>query len=357
MSPTSTRAVGLLAGALLAAACQDRPAPTGPENVPSPEAAITSSPPSAQQRAAWFRRAAPEVMALPGTVTADDHESTGLLVFGMEHPGVMTGVRSVLRRHGIPATAYRLRVVRPVRFVVDLQEEHRPTLGGIQINFKNFVCSIGFNADAGAERSFITASHCSSRQGSTDGTDYYQPVKTVPPQNAEVIADEVDDPAYFRGGECSRGKKCRYSDASRALYRSGTDSDQGAIARTSGANNGSLEVVGQFSITEQDNSTTGFNGTLHKVGRTTGWTSGEVDGSCVTVNVFGSNIQMLCQTAVSGAAIVGGGDSGAPVFQDLGGNDVRLVGILWGGAGDATFFFSPLAAVIAELGALTATAP
>jgi hypothetical protein len=143
------------------------------------------------------------------------------------------------------------------------------------------------------------------------------------------------------------------SESNRALYRSPI-ADLGAIARTSGANNGSLEVVGEFTITEQGDPT---STTLNKVGRATGWTSGEEDGTCVTVNVFASNVQLLCQTFVTraGTVLSGAGDSGSPVFQILGGTSVRLVGILWGGneSGD-TFVFSPISGIQAELGVLDA---
>lgn len=362
MCPRTFRALGLAAGALLAAACQGPREPTAPENPLSAQAAGRPLPASAQQRADWFHQVSPEVMALPRTVFADDDESSGLLVFGVEAPGVIPSVRSVLSRFRIPSSAYRIEVTEPIRAFADLRDEFRPTVGGIQIVFKGFLCSLGFNADQAGERSFYTTSHCSSRQGAVDGTDYYQPNKVVPPQFGEVIADEVEDPAYFRGGDCSQGRKCRYSDAARALYRDGVQSNQGKIARTAAANDQSIDVVGEFTVTQQDAVTTDFTDgtTVGKVGVRTGWTEGEVDGSCVTVNVFGSNVQLLCQTFVvrAGAVIGGSGDSGAPVFLSLGSNNVSLVGILWGGNESGTnFIFSPLASIVAELGALTATAP
>jgi hypothetical protein len=75
------------------------------------------------------------------------------------------------------------------------------------------------------------------------------------------------------------------------------------------------------------------------------------------VNVSGSNIQQLCQTLVTNnsAAIVGSGDSGSPAFQITSGDNVRLVGILWGGGGSTQFVFSPLKNIQDELGAVVAT--
>ena len=33
----------------------------------------------------------------------------------------------------------------------------------------------------------------------------------------DIVATEAADPIYWKGGICAKGKKCRYSDASRAL--------------------------------------------------------------------------------------------------------------------------------------------
>src|SRR5436309_1264765 len=97
--------------------------------------------------------------------------------------------------------------------------------------------------------------------------------------------------------------------------------------------------------------------TVNKVGRTTGWTQGQVTATCVTVNVFGSLITQVCQDVVS--AGVGGGDSGSPVFAIASGTDVQLRGILWGGTLDGTqFVYSPIANIerADELGPITTCA-
>jgi hypothetical protein len=138
------------------------------------------------------------------------------------------------------------------------------------------------------------------------------------------------------------------SDALRARYASGTTSALGKIARTTGANNGSLTLNGNFTIAHEGTAVVGQ--AVSKVGRTTGWTRGPVSATCVNVNVNGSNITQLCQTLVS--AGVGGGDSGSPAFRGTGSN-VTLLGILWGGSGSNLFVYSPMANIESELGALT----
>jgi hypothetical protein len=341
----------LLVIAATLAGCADLSTPVAPE---APQSAIIAG---QDPLAAWFERSSPVVLALPGTVFADHDEAAGQLVFGVEHAAAINGVRHALAALGIPAAAYSVEITSPIYAVASLRDRWRPTQGGIQIHFGQYLCTLGFNVDHSGGRSFITNSHCTNKQGGTEGTQYYQPTSSV---DGTVIATEAADPTYFRGGACPRGRICRYSDSARALYTSSVSSTRGAIAKTAVVNNGSLEVAGAFTITSQDNTTTSFatGTTLNKVGRTTGWTQGNVTRTCVNTNVSGSNITQLCQTFVehSSATLVAGGDSGSNVFRITSGDNVQLVGILWGGSSNGRLFvFSPLKQVQDELGSLTAT--
>ena len=307
----------------------------------------------------WFEAASGEVLALPGTIFADADEASNRVTIGIERgSGASGAVRSAAARLGIPAEAVLIKEAEPVRFAATLRDAFRPTIGGIQINFPGFLCTLGFNAlddqDGGdnATGSFITNSHCTNTQGGVEATPYWQPLQTTAPTQ---IATEVEDPAYRRSLEprCPRGKRCRYSDASRAVYASGIGSTRGRVAKTTGANNGSLVLAsGNFSITSERLDTNFVVGTtVNKVGRTTGWTQGRVSNSCVTTNVSGSSIAQICQTFVE--AGVGGGDSGSPVFIITSGDNVALAGILWGSSGSSLFVFSPLRNVEREIGGLT----
>jgi hypothetical protein len=229
----------------------------------------------------------------------------------------------------------------------------RPVRAGVQINFPGFLCSVGFNATSGTQKSFITASHCTNTQGGVENTPYWQPLQSV---DGTQIATEVADPVYSRNlPGCPRGnRQCRFSDASRAAYINGANQALGLIAQTSGPNNGSLTITGSFSITQDDCATTGgclaVGTTVNKVGRTTGWTSGAITNTCVNTGVSGTRIVQLCQTFVS--AKVGAGDSGSDVFQ-IDNTDVILAGVLWGGnSGGTQFVFSPFGNVTRELGTL-----
>jgi hypothetical protein len=293
-----------------------------------------------------------------GGVFVDNDETSNLVRVGVEDLNSMGRVRSAAAQLGIPDDALIVEQAEPILQLATLQNvTDRPVQAGVQINFPGFLCSVGFNAVSGGEASFVTASHCTNTQGGTEGTPYWQPLQSVVPTQ---LATEVDDPGYVRGtgknSPCPKSRRCRYSDASRAAYVDAGNMALGQIAATSGPNNGSLTITGLFSITSDDCGTTGgclaVGNTVNKVGRTTGWTSGNITNTCVDTGVSGSNIVQLCQTFVS--AGVGGGDSGSDVFQITGGSNVKLAGVLWGGNGAGTqFVFSPFGNVTRELGALT----
>lgn len=299
-----------------------------------------------QELNGWYERVWPEVLAQAGTVLSDVDESNNRMLFGIAHAGAANGVRAVLRARGVPETAYEIRVVEPVRNMATLRDEAATKVGGLQIHFTQYLCTLGFNATYQNRASFITNSHCTATQGGVENTLYYQPSSSV---NGTVIAQEVADPIYTKGGVCPRGKKCRYSDSSRAEYRSGIAFDLGGIASTA---LGSLDITGVHAITaESDASRTpvAVGATVSKTGRTTGTSTGRVTNTCVNTSVQGSQIMQLCQTFVGAA--VNSGDSGSPVYSGSG--SVTLVGILWGG-GTNSFAFSPLYSIKQELGAFTA---
>jgi hypothetical protein len=99
---------------------------------------------------------------------------------------------------------------------------------------------------------------------------------------------------------------------------------------------------------------------LNKVGRTTGFTSGEVTDTCVDTGVGDddngdSGITLFCQDLADVAS--GSGDSGSAVWVE--GYDLfadpypaTLSGLFWGGFPDQ-MFFSPISAVRREIGHLT----
>ena len=297
----------------------------------------------------WSAQASTGVLGVPGGVFVDADEASNRVTIGVER-GASARIRGVVARLGIPQEAVVVQETEPIRLAATLRGKVRPAVGGLQINFPGFLCTLGFNAVRNGQRSFITASHCTNHQGGVEATPYYQPLQTTAPAK---IATEVSDPGYSPNKTgCPVGFRCRFSDAARAAYTSTTTSSLGKIAKTTGPNNGSVTINGNFSITAEGSASVGQ--TIGKVGRTSGWTTGKVTNRCVNIQVTGTDIVQLCQNLVS--ARVRAGDSGGPVFK--GSSNVTLVGILWGcdcnqnGVG-TLYAYSPMSNIERELGALT----
>jgi hypothetical protein len=307
-----------------------------------------------QQLERWQAQASTEALAVTGAVFVDNDETSNRVLIGVENLSAMGQVKAAVARLRIPDEAVIVERGEPIVQVATLQNVvDRPLRAGVQINFPGFLCSVGFNATSGGQPSFVTASHCTTTQGGVESTPYWQPLRSSQPTQ---IATEVADPVYQKNiVGCPRNKLCRLSDASRAAYINGVNPALGLIARTSGANNGSLDIVGSFTISSNDCTTRGgcltVGTTVNKVGRTTGWTAGAITNTCVNTGVQGTRFAQLCQTFVS--AGVGGGDSGSDVFQIVSNTSVKLAGVLWGGnSGGTQFVFSPFGNVTSELGTL-----
>jgi hypothetical protein len=289
-----------------------------------------------------------------GVVFTDLDERNNRVTIGVTNGTGALAARAVAERLGVPAHAVRIQQTDPIYPMVGLRDLVRPVQSGLQINHGNYVCTLGFNATHSTGASYVTNSHCTNTQGGTEGTIHYQPAFNVA---GAQIGTEAADPAYAKGGSCTKGKKCRYSDSSRGLYAAGVPFVLGQIARTTsrGSLTGSLTIDATnpfFTITAEDGQQV-VGEQINKVGRTSGWTFGNVTNTCVNTSVSGSQIMLYCQTFA--AAGVQGGDSGSAIFQWSGsGSNVTLAGLLWGGnsAGNS-LVYSPIHQVEQELGALT----
>lgn len=246
---------------------------------------------------------------------------------------------------------------------MDLDDRHRPTVGGLQIQFqRGFLgletgtCTFGFGARAlpPAPSVFITNSHCSRTQGGNDNGRYWSP--TRPPSDGDQIGTENHDPSYATGGSCPSGRRCRRSDAATVQSTQAGAAQVGHIARVP-AGSTSWDGSSTYRITAKGGAVAVNTTVLTKVGRTTGRTSGTVTNTCVNTNVTDTDITLLCQNFV--LANVEPGDSGSPVFAVTNSpqaNDTTLHGILWGratnAAGQVFFAYSPIANIEQELGTL-----
>lgn len=312
----------------------------------------------------WHQRLTSDVLSVPGVVLTDISESSNRVRVGVENPDVGARVRRRLASLGVPQQAVTIELARPIRPLASVRNKFRPLMGGLQINFSYYVCTLGFVAVRAGVTGMVTNSHCTTTQGGNNRTIFHQPSASG---TANRIGVETRDPAYFTGGACPARRKCRYSDSAfaRIPHTSGPSvtAARGVIAKPVALNSITL-TTGRFRITSE-NSVPVLNETLNKVGRTTGWTRGKVVLTCLNTNVSGTNITQLCQDVVK--AHVAGGDSGSPVFRVTNRpapNDVRLYGILWGGGSlpgyGTVFVFSALGTRniqrSAEMGTLTTCA-
>ncbi len=299
---------------------------------------------------------------MPGVVFTDLDERQNRIKIGVESSEMRKQIEATLVDLGVPLKTVIIEETEPIKFFANLRDRQRPVQGGVQVEsdtavFGYLLCTMGFNAHRSGTRGFVTNSHCTTDQGGSEGTDFHQPDDPLFSEGNK-IGDEIADPLYFTGGVCPSGRRCRYSDSAFVEYDSfslrGT-----RITRTTGWNNGSItinssnpffSIIGEIPIP--------IVGTeLDKVGRTTGWTYGQLGETCINTNVFDTDITMLCQYRVNqlpstSQRIVESGDSGSPVFFWRG-NEVELAGILWGGpSSGSSFVFSSMEYIEDELGSL-----
>lgn len=226
-------------------------------------------------------------------------------------------------------------------------------------------CTLGFVAELGGTHGVVTASHCTPQVLAADYSNMHQSA------SGRTIGYETVDPFGYQCGI----NKCRGSDAS-FFYTDTVTAQRGLIARTKfsappGGGAGSLEVDPlhpYFIITEVDAGYYYAGMNIQKVGQTTGWTSGTIQGTCVdhtwipAPGMFGYVLTCGYTTNYTDA----GGDSGGPVFTFLGasgavGDLVGLAGVHRGAFNTGLAIFSKFSRIANDFlpvaGTLVATRP
>jgi hypothetical protein len=290
------------------------------------------------QLKAWFERVHSDVLTAAGVVFLDLNEGSNRLQVGVESQAATPEVEARLARSGVPREAVNIEVTQPVRFETSLQNRHRPLVGGLQIATPTSfttqgLCTLGFNVIRAGAGGFVTNSHCTRIQGGVENSVFHQPNAFV---SGNRIGIETVDPAYFTGGACPAGRRCRYSDTAFVDDDSSVSSSHGFIAR-SALNTTAWNGIDRFRIVAEQVQPQGV--TVCKTGRTTGRTCGTVNTTSTSINVADTNITLLAQDRAGYSSA--GGDSGSPVYRIVNSpaaNDVRLVGIHWGSGG----FFSDI---------------
>jgi hypothetical protein len=299
------------------------------------------------QLSEWQHKHMLSILALDGVVFTDADETINRIRIGIESADVRASVLEAIRRLGIPVAAIVIEVTsRPVA-VATLLDRMRPLSGGLRIvNSDGGGCTLGFNVDYSGTRTFMTNSHCTDAFGSSSGQAFYQSAL----QSGDFVGNEYLDPALKNYGTfCPPGRTdCRWSDAALVQYDAGAESTPGGVARTSWSNqwNGSTTIVRRFWISGKEVDFAGQ--TINKMGSTTGWTGGTVDATCVHYDM--GNRYLMCQGRVNAGVYFG--DSGSPVFRIVSGDEIKLLGILWGGHPVGTtqaeaprFLFSPIGGI------------
>ena len=291
---------------------------------------------------AW--RAQVDRLGVSGVVLTDASERANRVRVGVKNAQAKAELQARLAEQNIPSDAVSIEEVTPFKTTKSLRSKVRPLVGGIEIEFSDYVCTLGFNAKRKGQKGFVTNSHCTDEQGGNEATRY--------DQGGERVGTEVADPNYGKSDDCPSGRRCRLSDSAFVRVKD-VKRDTNGIAETDGQNDmddpdltmkDHLDIVGY-------ESTTLVGEELDKIGRTSGWTYGTVEETCVTFDVYeedeDTGLTLLCQDTVFAGSTMG--DSGAPVFRYAGnGGEVRLRGILWGTSG-GTFAFSPIDQIRKEL--------
>lgn len=328
-----------------------------------------------EQLREWYRAMTAIVLRTPGVTMTDIDEAHNRLLIGLERGSSRARVLAQLAKTRIPGKAVALEVttrVVPVKKAVPgtltLQDREQPFTGGFQIERPSAICSLGFNAYRSTNiAGFVTASHCTPGLWAVDGSTWYQPGVTP----ANFVGTETADPQGFICPPQYPGTSCRWSDTAFVSYASGTQPGLTLIGRTTAITTNWLapnlaidQSKPNFSIFAPPSQPFLSGLTLDKMGRTSGWSEGVIDNTCVDFPWPPlPNAELLCQFVVhcptNGCAVEG--DSGSPVFRitDLDNGKAELYGILWARywGSHVWFIFSPITGVEADLGELRYTYP
>lgn len=272
---------------------------------------------------------------------------------GVQDAAVIAAVRAEASRLGMPAAALHVETQPRPEQRRTVQDWHYPVMGGIQIAYGDSLCTMGFNAfhPATGRAVFVTNSHCTPTNYGFDGGAFYQNTVTA----ANHFGNEIADRGHYG---CFPGiDLCRFADAAYVAHNGRRDPAPGVVAPAQGVIARTIRVTGMAASTTETADpyyiVARYAGTLpvgtylEKTGRTSGSTYGRVTRSCVTLP------QWVCQDESRIWSTFG--DSGSPVFVTIGGNNVQLRGVMWGGPkGDfTTTYSSPLSGIEADLGPLT----
>jgi hypothetical protein len=325
--------------------------------VPGREARVVAAEYDFSQLKGWRDRLQ-ELVGRNGVHMLDVDERTNRVWVGVTDEGAAQALRAAARAAGVPYRALEVAVVPAAEFRADYLTDRFDVLwGGVQIDKTpgyGGECTLGFMADWGWDKIFVTNSHCSQSYFAYDGGTLYQ--NNAAPGNE--IGVELHDRGYW---EPCGSLLCRYSDAAyigrngaryaprEETYRIATTefwaiggpATTKLVSPTQYPSGQSTPVVGR--LTDAQLVVGAF---MEKIGRTSGATLGQITRSCVQIG------RLLCQ--YEGDIYSAPGDSGSPIRQNDNNHGTLLAGILWGGPTNNynITYFSPLSGIERDLGAI-----
>ncbi|MFQ5880100.1 MAG: hypothetical protein ACE5IZ_08015 [Dehalococcoidia bacterium] len=294
----------------------------GDHFVPSGGVRVLQAQYSMRQLQEWYEPFGMKLATIPGVTSIDLAEQHNRLAVSVVDLTLRPVIEEELKRLGIPLEAviieeipYAVEDAHTVRGVI------RPVVGGVQVSISGVggPCTLGFLTIKDGTPGYIVPHHCTKTRGSVDGDSVYQPAQS--PSN--LLGQETIDPQFF---PCARGPKCRYSQGSFIDHDGVVTRDDGYLARTLFNDIAIDHSEPWFRIRSERLFSVGT--IVHKIGRTTGWTSGQVTVTCVDIPVL--DFWYLCQDKANYARQ--GGDSGAPVFERdaTWPTEVHIGGMHWG---------------------------
>jgi hypothetical protein len=316
----------------------------------------------------WHDRMAMRVLQHPGVTFIGIDHANNRVVIGVKDSNERASVEPQLATLSHPREAVDFMETGPLKLqgpfpgLELLDARRRPLVGGQGIGVPGGTCTIGFIAKRKGALGFVTASHCSSRQGAADKSDEYY-------QGGDFVGLEETDPSFFGCNCLILGRylcrnHCRFSDSTFVKLdpSRGTDvsADLGLIADAGFL----FPIWDQMSTNRIETAGDPLIGhVVATVGRTSGWEPGVVFLTGVTVNISLLNALiprtlnppftrlLLNQVLAYNNSFKG--DSGGPVTDEKGST---LEGINWGSFVGLSLF-SPISGVLADLGDLEFVAP
>jgi hypothetical protein len=326
------------------------------------------------------------LLGAPGVVSDGINHALNRVTVGVKDANAQAFVLNQLRQHGIPAGAmhfesasdFKVLTAPSSRSISSARRRYGSVLesnvidtvaGGLM--FEDFTnghgCTIGVVVDSGANRRFLTASHCTLNMFEVDGDaaraegDSLIGVETADPAGARTCTGIPITCWYHRSSDAALFTACCTPSRKGVIARPNTRSPIvfGAARDTSiNSANPWLFVSGTVPA-----SALATGETIDHIGGRSGWSYGTISDPCSDFIVT-SSIKIYCEVKSDNIG-ARAGDSGGPMFLYDGYDGAVLAGTLTGNQGgdsstyvyDTTtykvysrIFFSPWSGNVYDLG-------